>query len=212
MRAVSLAAIGLASVAAAGCFLQQDSGGYPGTSSTSSTSSRAGSDGSDGGAGGSGEGAAGGGAAMNCSALPFGCVCAPAEPSQVGACTTSSVIKGPSQRGACCDNGFNCICVAYECVRMGGGCACQLAQASLAGARVDDCAAVTVNPAIKCCRSYGQCVCGTVDCLLTETQVAGCSVQDLLTCAAGEATVASCEPAGAGASAGTDAGAASMRE
>ena len=186
MRGVSIAAILLAPVAAAGCFLQKDAGGYAGSSSTSYA----------GGDGGGDDG--GGGTAMNCSALPFGCVCAPAEPSQVGACTTSSVVKMSGQRGVCCDNGFNCICVAYECVMTGGGCACQLAQASLAGARVDDCGAATADPAIKCCRSYGQCVCSTVDCLLTETQVPGCSVQDLLTCADGEASPTTCEPAGVG--------------
>jgi len=130
---------------------------------------------------------------MNCSALPFGCICAPSEPTQVGACTTTSVVKMAGQRGACCRNEVNCICVAYECVRMGGGCACQLAQAGTAGARVDDCGAAPANPAIKCCRSYGQCVCSATDCLLTETPVPDCSARDLAACAAGEAAVASCE-------------------
>jgi hypothetical protein len=141
---------------------------------------------------------------MNCSALPFGCVCSPAEPSQVGACTTSSVAETPGQQGVCCAGAIHCICVAYECVRTGGACTCQLAQASAPAMRVDDCSAVTANPDVKCCRSYGQCVCSATDCLLTETQVSGCGVQDLLGCGAGETSVASCEEASTGsAGAGT---------
>ncbi len=136
---------------------------------------------------------------MNCSALPFGCICSPIEPSQVGACNTSAVVRIPGQQAVCCNNAFNCTCVAYECVRTGGACTCGLAAAS-AGARVDDCSAATVaNPAITCCRGYGQCVCGSADCLLTETQVSGCSVQDLLICPVGDVNVDACEAAGVGA-------------
>jgi len=148
-------------------------------------------------ASGDGGGGDGGGAATHCSALPFGCVCSPTEPSQVGACNTASVVQKAGQRSICCDNPYNCICVAYECVRDGSGsCSCQLAAAT-AGTRVDDCGAVTTNPAIKCCRSYGQCVCSTLDCLPIETQVSGCSVTDLLTCDVGSDSVPACEPAGA---------------
>jgi hypothetical protein len=100
----------------------------------------------------------------------------------------------PGQQGVCCDNAFNCTCVAYECVRLAGACTCGLAAGS-PGTRVDDCSAATANPAIKCCRSYGQCVCSSTDCLLTETQVSGCSVQDLLICPAGDVSVDACEDA-----------------
>jgi hypothetical protein len=155
-----------------------------------------------GGEAGSRGGDTGGGGAMNCSALPFGCVCSPTEPSQVGACTAESVLKTPGQQGVCCDNSFYCTCVAYECVLINGAsCACQLADKSLGGTRADDCGATTVNAAVKCCRSYGQCVCSTADCLFTETQVSGCSVQDLLACDVGSARVQSCETSGAGGSA-----------
>jgi hypothetical protein len=190
---------------AGGCFLEESAGGFAAgrrqVDGGAAGDGQAGAPGGDGGAAAGGAevgGSAGGGSAMNCSALPFGCVCSPSEPSQAGACTTASVVKMPGQQGVCCDNSFNCVCVAYECVRVGGGCSCQLAVAAAAGMRVDNCSAVTVNPGIKCCRSYGQCVCGVADCLLTETPVSGCSVQDLLACSPGESSVSSCEAAGAG--------------
>jgi hypothetical protein len=220
-----LATVVLASLMPAGCILQENSGGYaaggsgavagdghdggaadaqdegagdgpddPGADLPADGEDASGGDG-DGGGGSDGAG----GAAMHCSALPFGCVCAPLEPSQVGACNTGSVIKMPGQRSVCCNNPYNCICVAYECVRISGSnCSCQLAAASLAGTRVDDCGAVTGNPAIKCCRSYGQCICSTMDCLPIETQVPNCNIQDLLACDVGSESVSRCEEAGAG--------------
>jgi len=188
-------------LAAAGCLIEDQSEGFPGVAVVGGDRPDGGASAA-GGAGAAGGGSEGGftgtggsdgeGSAKNCSALPFGCVCAPTEPTQVAACTTASVVKKAGQQGACCQNDVNCICVAYECVRAGGGCSCQLAQASVTGTRVDDCGTVTTNPAIRCCRSYGQCICGTADCLLTETPVAGCSVQDLLSCAAGERSVSTC--------------------
>lgn len=137
----------------------------------------------------------GGGMAMGCSSLPFGCVCSPGEPTQVRACTRTSVAMGPGQRGVCCGNPFQCICLAYECVRIGGGCSCQLA-APGGGTRVDDCSAVTANASIKCCRSFGQCVCSSTACLFTETSVPSCSVDDLLACPPGDTSVTTCEPFG----------------
>jgi hypothetical protein len=139
-----------------------------------------------------------GGDATGCSALPFGCVCSPTEPTQVRACTATSVVTGTGQRGVCCSNPFRCICASYECVRTGGACTCQLATTG-AGARVDDCSGVTDRPSIRCCLSYGQCVCSSVACLLTEAEVPNCSVQTLLGCPAGEGRVETCEPAGAAA-------------
>jgi hypothetical protein len=135
---------------------------------------------------------------MNCSALPFGCVCSPEEPTQVSACTTTSVANAAGQRGVCCAGPLNCICVAYECLRLGGGCSCQLTASNAPGTRLEDCGDVTANPAIKCCRSHGQCVCSSADCLLTEFRVSNCSVHDLAWCARGEDSVASCESAGMG--------------
>src|SRR5262245_35392944 len=92
MRGSFRVAVVLASLVPAGCFLQQGTDGY-------AASGTAGSNGNDGGApGGSGGATAGrggggsgtGGTVMNCSSLaPFGCVCSPLEPSQVGACNTS---------------------------------------------------------------------------------------------------------------------------
>ena len=190
MRGSSQVAVVLALLVPAGCsLLREGSGGYAAGSGT------AGVDGQDGSAGG------GGGTAMHCSALPpFGCACGPEEPTQVGACNTTSVVKMPGQQGVCCDNAFNCICVAYECVRgAGSGCSCQLAQPSMAGTRVENCSAVTASPTIKCCRGYGTCVCSSMDCVAgLETQVSGCSVQDLLACAVGEVSVGSCEGTGSG--------------
>jgi hypothetical protein len=204
MRSFSLAVVVLASLVPAGCFLKKDSGGFAGGGNLG------GNDGGDGGSGGvPGNGGSGaGGLAMNCSALPFGCVCSPEEPTQVSACNTTSVVKMPEQRGVCCDNAFNCICVAYECVRMGGGCSCQLAQASVAGTRVDNCSAVTASATIKCCRGYGTCVCSSMDCLPFEMQVTGCSVQDLLVCDIGNRSVQSCEGSGSGGAGGTGGGSA----
>jgi hypothetical protein len=135
-----------------------------------------------------------GGTAMGCSALPFGCACSPTEPTQVRACTTTSVVKAPLQRGVCCSSAFLCICAAYECIGMGAGCSCQLAEPG-GGSRVTGCGGVTSNASIKCCRSFGQCVCSSVPCLLTETEVPACSVQELLTCAPNERSVETCEPA-----------------
>lgn len=144
-----------------------------------------------------GDGGTADGAALHCSALPFGCVCSPTEPSQASACNIASVIAMPGQQSVCCNNAYDCICVAYECVRVNGSsCSCQLAASNSEGTRVDDCGAVSANPAIKCCRSYGQCVCSNLDCLPIETLVPGCSVKDLLTCDVGNDSVSSCEPAG----------------
>jgi len=135
---------------------------------------------------------------LHCSALPFGCVCSSTEPSQVAACNTASVIATPGQRSVCCNSPYNCICVAYECVRANGSsCSCQLAAATAEGTRVDDCGTVSASSTIKCCRSYGQCVCSTLDCLPIETQVSNCNVMDLLTCDVGNDSVSACEPAGA---------------
>jgi hypothetical protein len=191
VQGFAVAATAVTLLAGAGCLVDESNDGFPGVAVVGGNESRGGGAGAD--SQGGFAGAGGEGSAKHCSALPFGCVCSPTEPTQVGACTMASVIKKAGQQGVCCDNDVNCICLAYECVRAGGGCSCQLAQASLAGTRVDDCAAVTTNPTIKCCRSYGQCVCAAADCLLTETIVAGCSVQDLLSCAAGERTVGTCE-------------------
>jgi hypothetical protein len=203
-----LATVVLAALLCPGCMLRAGSGGYAGEGTVAG-------DGHDGGGfdetddadadprvgdggGTDGGGDEDGGAAMHCSALPFGCVCSPTEPSQVGACNTGSVIKMAGQRSVCCNSPYNCICVAYECVRISGSnCICQLA-ATGAGARVDDCGAVTGSPAIKCCRSYGQCVCSALDCLPIETQVSNCNIQNLLVCDAGNESVSRCEPAGAG--------------
>jgi len=198
-----------ASLVPAGCFLEQDAGGFAAGGHVDAGATGDGRQGEDDGGGGgiggaAAGGAAGGGSAMNCSALPFGCVCSPSEPSQVSACTTASVVGMPAQQGVCCDNSFTCLCVAYECVRTGGACSCQLAVAAAAGMRVDDCTAVTTNAGVTCCRSYGQCVCGAAACLVTETPVTGCSVQDLLTCSPGERSVSSCEGAGAGSSSSGD--------
>jgi hypothetical protein len=202
------AAIIVASLMPAGCFLEASVGGFAasghvdGAASADAPAGGPEQDGGGGGGIGAGDGgSAAGGSAMNCSALPFGCVCSPSEPSQVGACTTASVVRMPAQHGVCCDNSFNCVCVAYECLRVAGGCSCQLAVAAAAGMRVDDCSALTANPGIKCCRSYGQCVCGAADCPLTDTPVPGCSVQDLLACSPGESSVRSCEGAGVAAAA-----------
>ena len=205
-----LAMVGVAaSLMAAGCFLEENTGGFAagGGVGASNGHDASGCDTAGGPAGGGGRrgegGAAGGGRGWNtamrcCSALPFGCICSPIEPSQVGACNTSSVVRMPGQQGVCCNNAFNCTCVAYECVRMGGACTCGLAAAS-AGTQVDNCSATTANPAIKCCRGYGQCVCSSADCLLTETQVSGCSVQDLLACPAGDVSVEASRGRGGGA-------------
>jgi hypothetical protein len=217
------AAVALASLASApaGCILRDDSGGNAaggavavggggqgggdgdGVDDAGTGSADAGADATPGGRGGEDGGGgedSGGGGAMHCSALPFGCVCSPTEPSQVGACNTGSVIRASAQRSVCCDNPYRCICVAYECVRVNAAsCSCQLAAAKVDGARVGDCADVAAKPTIKCCRSYGQCVCSTTDCLPIETPVASCSVQDLLTCDAGDTGVSACEAAGAAA-------------
>jgi len=136
MRGSSHVAIVLALLVPAGCsLLREGSGGYAAGNGT------AGVDGQDG-------STEDGGTAMHCSALPFGCACGPEEPTQVGACNTTSVVKIAGQQGVCCDNSFNCICVAYECVRgAGSGCSCQLAQASMAGTRVENCSAVTASAA-----------------------------------------------------------------
>ena len=205
-RNLLLPAVVLASLVPIGCLLQAGSGGYAAVGSGAGGSDdndgsppvASGDAGAGGGGSGSGGGAAvGGGAAMNCSALPFGCICSPTEPSQVGACNIRSVIKMAGQQGVCCDNEFNCICVAYECVRINpANCACGLAAASLVGTRVENCSGTTANSAVKCCRSYGQCICSTADCLLTEAQVSGCSVQDLLICDVGNSRVDHCEGAG----------------
>jgi hypothetical protein len=209
-----LAAVVLAAAVPAGCVLNENSGGYAAgagavagddhDASAADASDEGAPDGLDdagadppvgGNDGGGGDD--GGGAAMHCSALPFGCVCAPTEPSQVGACNTGSVIKMPGQRSVCCNNPYNCICVAYECVRAGAtNCACQLAAAT-AGTRVDDCSGVIGNAAVKCCRSYGQCVCSTLDCLPIETRVPNCSIQDLVACDVDNESVPGCEEAGA---------------
>lgn len=154
-------------------------------------------DASGGGDGGPSDGGGAESGGLHCSALPFGCVCSPTEPSQVGACNTGSVIAASGQRSVCCNNPYNCICVAYECVRTNGSsCSCQLAAATAEGTRVDDCGTVSASPAIKCCRSYGQCVCSTLDCLPIETQVSNCNLTDLLTCDVGNDSVSACEPAG----------------
>jgi hypothetical protein len=146
-----------------------------------------------------GTGGSDGAAAMHCSALPFGCVCSPTEPSQVGACNIGSVIKMPGQRSVCCDSPYNCICVAYECVRISASnCSCQLAAASLAGTRVDECSAPAGSGPIKCCRGYGQCVCSSLDCLPIETPVPSCNIQDLLVCDVGGDSVSRCEDKGGG--------------
>ena len=210
MRA--LVPAGLLVAWAAGCLGRESSGGFAGSATVggndAGTSVEADGNGvggeETGGSGGDGADAAGGsgggppndGAAIMCSVLPFGCVCSPAEPSQVGACTTTSVVRMAEQRAVCCDDEFKCICVAYECVRAGSSCACQLAQAGAAGTRVDDCSAVTGNAAIKCCRSYGQCICSAMDCLPIETRVANCSLDDLLTCDANGKSVSRCDRAG----------------
>jgi hypothetical protein len=201
VRGFRLGAVLAASLAAGGCFLQRSSDGFAGGGSVAGNGGQGGDTPEGQGGSGAAAGAVGGGGAagaMNCSALPFGCICAPSEPTQVAACTTSSVLKVAGQRGLCCDGAINCICVAYECVRTGGACNCQLAQPSLTGMRVDDCSGVTANPSITCCRGYGQCVCSFGGCLPTETQVSGCSVQDLLSCEVGETGVEGCEGAGTG--------------
>jgi hypothetical protein len=124
-------------------------------------------------------------------------VCSPIEPTQVGACTAAAVVKAAEQQGVCCNGGFLCTCVAYECVRTEDACACQLATADRAATRVGDCDdAVAANPAIKCCRGDGQCVCSAADCLPTETPVPSCGVHDLAACPADATSVPSCEPAG----------------
>jgi len=201
----ALALVGVVAAWPAGCMLDQTSN-FAGSATVGGTDAgpvaEDGGAGADGGAVGESDGGRGGsegGGAMHCSALPFGCVCAPTEPSQVGACNTQSVIKMPGQQSVCCDSPYNCICVAYECVRISASnCSCQLAAASLAGTRVDDCGAVAGNAAINCCRSYGQCVCSTMECLLVETKVPDCNIQDLLTCDVGNDSVSRCEDAGGG--------------
>src|SRR5262245_52122751 len=189
----------LASLVSAGCILQGGSGGNAAGGGGAVAGDARDGGGADGLEDDDAEAADAGGGAMHCSALPFGCVCSPTEPSQVDACNTGSVIKMPGQRSICCVSPYNCICVAYECVRVSASnCACQLAAAALAGTRVDTCSAPAGSAAIKCCRGYGQCVCSTMDCLPIETQVPSCNIQDLLACDVGSESVSRCEDAGPG--------------
>jgi len=132
---------------------------------------------------------------------PTDCSCVDGTPdaSDPPACSTDSVLTGPTDRGVCCEDAFGCECKGYACISGGNPPTCACARIGAidlpsGGTAIAECTASSGSQ--RCCHSsiLHSCRCTSFDCSGSyDVEVPSCNLAQVAVCASDAKSLTNCK-------------------